>query len=198
MKDSLEADLRFLDYLGSHLGLLAVEYVFLDKKGKDTGQTKMQTCSGFFVVLDDQWYFVTAGHVFHRSGERVGLKQAVDEKAIRITRSFIADYFGPDAKPFGPPSDPVHLPTIEDFGEILAKALFVNDDVRGLDFAFVPLRPLYVESVTAMGVKPLTEPQWQPVTDTAIYVLVGFPDEEKTPSATTSSEDVAVRPASRG
>src|SRR4051794_35941677 len=32
----------------------------------------METCSGFFIVLDDQWYFVTAGHVFERSDGKVG------------------------------------------------------------------------------------------------------------------------------
>src|SRR5438093_1201044 len=93
MTDTLAADLVFLEHLGKYLGVLAVEFVFLDKEGKDKGKPVMQTYSGFFIVLDNKWYFVTAGHVIERTDGPVGLKQALDAKAIRITRAFLADYF---------------------------------------------------------------------------------------------------------
>src|SRR2546428_13677808 len=98
MADTLAADLVFLEHLGKYLGVLAVEFVFLDKDGKDKSKPQMRTYSGFFIVLDNHWYFVTAGHVFERTDGPVGLKQALDGKAIRIKRAFLADYFGPDAK----------------------------------------------------------------------------------------------------
>src|SRR4051812_30147062 len=93
------ADQDFIKHLGMHLGVLVVKYVFLDAHGRDKGGPEMQSCSGFFIVLDDRWYFVTAGHVFYRTDGPVGFKQAIDAKAIRVTEAFLADYFGPGANP---------------------------------------------------------------------------------------------------
>jgi hypothetical protein len=194
MTDTHAADLTFLTHLGKHLGVLGVEYVLVDKDGRDKGKPQMQTCSGFFIVLDNQWYFVTAGHVLERADGPLGIKQALDAKAIRITRAFLADYFGPDAKPHPFGSDEVWLPTVIDLHDPLAQAVFINDDTTGLDFAFLPLRDFYVASVTKNGVVPLTEDQWEYHGEAMKYVLVGFPDEEKSPSATDSSPEASVRP----
>jgi hypothetical protein len=191
--DIPEAALAFLDHLGQHIGVLAVEFVHLDKIGQLTGAPEMRSCSGFFIVLDGQWYFVTAGHVFERSDRMVGLKQAVDAKAIRITRAFIADYFGPRARHHGSGPGRIPLPTLVDFDEVLANARFLNDDRRGLDFSFVPLRELYVAGIAANGVTPLSEDMWHPDGEPDRYMLVGFPDEEKSPSPTDSSEEADIR-----
>jgi hypothetical protein len=181
------SDLLFLEHLGKHLGVLAVQYVVLGQDGKSKSTPELSTYSGFFIVLDDQWYFVTAGHVFERSDGCVGLKQALDAQAIHITTAFLADYFGPDAKPHRFGSDKVWLPTIIDLHDALVQAVFINDPVKGLDFAFVPLRDFYVASLTKSGVVPLTEDQWQYRGEAMKYVLVGFPDEEK-------SSESSVRP----
>jgi hypothetical protein len=55
MAEASEADLTFLNHLGQHLGLLAVEYVYLDKEGQTVGELRRETCSGFFVELDSKW-----------------------------------------------------------------------------------------------------------------------------------------------
>ena len=95
----LDSDLEFMKHLGKYLGVLAVRILRLDKNGKDIGKPIMQTYSGFFIKLDNQWYFVTAGHVFERhDNNMIGLKQALDATAIRIIEASILDYFGPDAK----------------------------------------------------------------------------------------------------
>jgi hypothetical protein len=135
---------------------------------------------------------VTAGHVFHRTGERAGLKQAIETRAIRVTRASIADYFGPGAKPHGSGAAKTYLPTLIDFDEVIASVVFLNDETRGLDFAFVPLRTFYVQGVMANGVAPITEPTWQPDLGAVMYVLVGFPNEEKTPSATDASVNASA------
>jgi hypothetical protein len=191
--DIPEAMFAFLGHLGQHIGVLAVEFVRLDKLGRPTGAPEMRTCSGFFVVLDGLWYFVTAGHVFERSDRMAGLKQAVDAKAIRITRAFIADYFGAGAKHHDSGAGKVPLPTPIDFNDVLARSYFVNDDRRGLDFAFVPLRDLYIAGIASNGVTPLREDMWQSDGEPDRYMLVGFPDEEKSPSPTDSSEEAAIR-----
>jgi predicted methyltransferase len=42
--------LSFLNHLGQHVGVLAVEFICLDKFGRPSGGPEMRTCSGFFVV----------------------------------------------------------------------------------------------------------------------------------------------------
>ena len=196
MATPTENDLLFLKYIGRHLGVLIVHYVPIDKNGNDVGQPLMQSYSGFFIDLDGQWYFVTAGHVFKRDDGYLGLQQALDQNAIRIIKTDLADYFGIDARPhvFGPTA--AWLPTKIELHDVLTKSVFVNEDALGLDFAFLPMGYLHVKSLKVNGIVPLTENLWQGDGKAMKYDLVGFPDEEKTPSATTSSKDpdASVRP----
>ncbi len=183
----------FCDIWGSISACWAFILCIWISRGPRIAKLEMRSYSGFFVVLDDLWYFVTAGHVFERSDGIVGLKQAVNDKRIRITRASIADYFGPDAKPYGSGSDRIGLPTIIDFYEVLSATVFINDDSRNLDFAFLPLREFYVSGVTANGVKPLREDDWQADGEPHKYVLVGFPDEEKLPTSSDPTEAAEIR-----
>ena len=184
-----DADLEFFALLRQHIGLLGVEYEAIDSAGKPADMPRMLSCSGFFIVLDGHWYFVTAGHAFQRSDGEIGLWQALQAGSIRIKRSFIADYFGPGAQQ----SVSRPLPTIVDFENVLSKSIFMEDDAAGLDFAFLPLRDFYADGIRSNGVVPLTETLWQQPAGMK-YVLVGFPDEEKTPSPSNTGIDAAVRP----
>jgi hypothetical protein len=187
-------DPHFLQRFGRFLGLLGVEFVPLDAEGRDRGTPQMRTYSCFFIELDSRSYFVTAGHNFERSDGPLGLRQAIDTKAIRVRRAFLADYFGPDSKPYCVDSQEVYLPTVLDQDEPFANTFFMNDESLGLDFAFMPLRDFYVRSITQAGVVPLTEAQWQYRGEATTYALVGFPDEEKSPSPEESSAQATVRP----
>jgi hypothetical protein len=184
MTPTLEGDLVFMDYLGRHLGVLTVEYVPLND-GKDNGNPLVETCSGFFIILDNQWYFISAGHVFERTDNKLGLRQALDQKAIRVTKASIADFFGSNVR--------VSTPTSIDFHSVIARTVVVIQDDVGLDFAFVPLQDRYSVAMHLNGIVPLTEDQWQNHGDAGKYVLIGFPDEEKTPSRTDASIDASVR-----
>ncbi len=185
-------DQAFLDYLGKHLGVLAVEYVDLDANANPKGPRQILSYSGFFAVLDGQWYFVTAGHVFDRDDEKdgkrlVGLVQALRASAIGITSAMICDFFGPDAKLEGGP-------TIIDFPDVLKDTIYVNDEILGLDFAFMPLRDWYVTSVKGNGVEPLEIAKKYYKGKAQKYVVIGFPDEEKRPSNDPrNAQDGSVR-----
>jgi hypothetical protein len=195
MDVSAQLDHPVLKEVRKHLGLLAIEFVRLDSNGKHIGAAEMQSYSGFFVALDDEVFFVTAGHVLQRDGTdgRLGLVQARDAKAIRINRAFIGDYFSPHAETYSSGSgELIPLPTIVELSHLLEKAVYFNDKATGLDFAFMPLREFYVRGITANGTVPITEAWWQENVRATKFVLAGFPDEEKTPSATDTSAEATV------
>lgn len=194
MTNFFGSDPHFLQRFGKVLGLLGVEFVLLDAEGKDRAAAQLRTYSGFFIELDRRSYFVTAGHNFERSDGPLGLRQAIEAKAIRVTRAFLADYFGPDARSYWVDSQELPLPTIIDPDEPFLDTRFMNDDFTKLDFAFMPLKDFYIRSIKQAGVVPITEAQWQDRGEATKYALVGFPDEEKSPSPEDSSADATVRP----
>jgi hypothetical protein len=164
-----ENDLRLLDHLAQHLGVLNVEYNNLDASGKQVGKSAVKTYSGFFIDLDAQWYFVTAGHVFEGTGGD-GLLQAVKNKQVEIKGASILDFFGPNAKLEGGPTN-------IDFASVVQDTIIANDDPLGIDFAFMPLRDWYVTSIKGNGVIPLEIKNYKGTAQK--YVVIGFPDEEK-------------------
>jgi hypothetical protein len=146
-------------------------------------------CSGLFVILDGKWYFVTAGHVFKNSTD-TGLEQLIGRKIIRIESAGILDYFGMDA------SAP-HRPTMIDYDAALEKAIYLNEDDVGLDFAFLPLQDADVTKITDKGVKPFVEGNWQYEAKAEQYRITGFPEEEKIPSSCTDTQITSyIRPIS--
>lgn len=175
-----EANARFVKHVGRFVGCLAVSFVSLDKKGNGVGDPATHTYSGFFIKVDGHWFFVTAGHVFIREdgdtdehgNQLLGLQQAIAKKLIRIVGCSLIDYIGENAT--------TPTPTILDYDSVLENTVFINQSAFGLDFAFMPLRELYVKGVSASGVIPFEEPNWQPVETAMSHYVVGFPDELKT------------------
>src|ERR1043166_2947443 len=83
----------FIWFLSRHLLVLGVNYVALDKDGKETGEEQFlaYTCTVF--AQDDRWFLLSAGHVVEE------LERLVSTHQIKLLRQELADYFGPDAGP---------------------------------------------------------------------------------------------------
>src|SRR5881409_924957 len=88
---------RWMKNVGQYIGSLAVTYIQLDTKRNPAGDPMTCSRSGFFIVLDDKWYFVTAGHVF-KNDDGTGLEQLIGGDQIRVESAAILDYFGKGAK----------------------------------------------------------------------------------------------------
>jgi hypothetical protein len=184
MTDAIESekDSLFLKFVCQHLGCLSVTVVALDKSGKDVGNQFSETYSGFFIELNKHWFFVTAGHVFKHTdpdGNRVGLEERANRKAIRIVGASIIDYIGIRAK--------IYHPTIIDYPAVLENTVFINEAELGLDFALLPLRDWYVTSIAGNGVIPFVEHTWLYEGEGQFHAVVGFPDEEKKPPPSANS-----------
>jgi hypothetical protein len=120
------------------------------------------TCSGFVILFQGSWFFITAGHV---------LKEEIDanvQKArIRIVSACLADYFGPDAKVF--------RPTIFDYAG--TERIYVDDRKLGLDLGMMYLRPYLQMNLEANGVVPISEENWlrQHEVNFEAFGILGFP-----------------------
>ena len=152
-----------------HLGALGIQYVFLDSNGNPSSEEKSASYSGFFISLDDDWYFVTAGHVFHNEGK--GLHELVENGQIRITQSSICDYFRQTA------THRICVPV--DFDSL--PIFTVNDSTNELDFALIGLRAFYVDALRANNVRPITETNIDADHEypELVHKILGFPNETK-------------------
>jgi hypothetical protein len=175
---------RFLKQVGRHLGCLVVNYVALDSKGNDVTEERVASFSGFFIVMDGQWLFVTAGHVFDDAEE--GIERLRKAGRIRVTHARIVTCFGAGAANC--------LPTIISYDDV--PKISIDDGRRGLDFAFLPLRDFYVSGITANGVVPFRPEDWaEPAEGKVVaFGVVGFPEEEKQASDGDERVDGWVRP----
>jgi hypothetical protein len=120
--------------------------------------------SGFVIVVDDVWFYVTAGHVlrFIRSATAAGDEFDVWRLGDQTAR-------GP-FKEVGIPFDFAPEQWFE-----------LEDDAIGLDYAALPLRDLYREALERGGVVPIPKNGWSDhVTECDQWVLVGVPAETVT------------------
>lgn len=187
-QDTLTTEHRervFLSYIMRHLGCLAVTYVALDRDGLPQGDERVATYSGFFIVVDGRWFFVTAGHVFDDPDE--GLEVLRTKRRIQVLQASLLDYFGVDAV--------VPHPTIISYEEV-PKIYVDRGKTLGLDFALLPLRDFYVAGVQSNNVKPFEERNWQLEgrADAIAYGILGFPNEETSAIDTDTKVGVHIRP----
>jgi hypothetical protein len=185
----IEEEARWMKSLGQYIGCLAVTYVPLDANGDDDGTPMTDICSGFFIILDEHWFFVTAGHVF-MNDKGVGLEQQIERKRIRIESAGILDYFAME------PSDD-HRPTMIDYAAVLERTIYLNEKECRLDFAFLPLPDGTVRTIKGKGVKAFIEGNWENEAKAEQYRITGFPEEEQIPSSCTDTQVISyIRPVS--
>lgn len=119
--------------------------------------------SAFILSIGGHWLLITAGHIIHQLEQR--LKQG-----RRIVKAHLLD-IGSANDRF--PMIPLELD--------LSRFAFVDDDESALDYAIMPLSPMYRELLIAGGVRPLSESTWlDPPQDVDAYMMLGFPKQAKT------------------
>ena len=153
---------QILAFFCNHLVSFCGSYVALDANGREIGEHKPFTFSGFVMAVRGVWCLVTAGHCIEN------LEKPLRAKKIRITGSYLADYFGSAPK--------VEEPMPFDYDG--AHAFGVNDDSAGLDFALIPLREFYKMSLQANGIRAISEENWVSQDPSAcdFFALAGLPD----------------------
>ncbi|WP_439631443.1 hypothetical protein [Gemmata sp.] len=177
-----QSGLGLVRLVSRHLGCLVVNYQCMEN-GTATGIERAASFSGFFVEILDRWSFATAGHVFHDAD--VGLETLRLANRIQITGVRIFDGFGSDAI--------VPHPTLMTPDDL--QGYSIDEGTRGLDFALIPLRDLYVDSFRANGIAPFQPRHWTGEVDGTRFAvaLLGFPEEDKVYPTAGDDFDGSVR-----
>ena len=149
----------FLQRVGRHFVTLSCMYT-----PPRSAEERLMLFSGFVIAVDDEWFYVTAGHVPNRinAGIDAGGKFDTWRLGDQTAR-------GP-YKEFGIPFDFV--------GD---QWLILDDEAIGLDYAVLPLRFLFRQALERGGVLPITKDAWgDHTTEYDQWVLVGVPAETVT------------------
>jgi hypothetical protein len=122
---------------------------------------KVLVFSGFIVEVEGFWFYVTAGHILRDI--RVNL-----DLGNEFSRWRLADQKAEQ------PGDGGAIP----FDFNIDQWLVVEDADRGIDFAAVPLAPLFRLALQSGGVEAISRTAWsEPDPNHDFWVLVGFPSE---------------------
>jgi hypothetical protein len=150
-------------FYGRHLVCLGGTYVYLDERGRQVGEEKIFTISGFIMSFGGEWFFITAGHAL-----KEGIDDTLASGRVRLHAVGFHDALGPDAK--------FPHPTMIDYPS--APKWYIDDRNLGLDIGLIYLRPLYRAGLQANGVVPITEANWvnQPADLGRDYFLFGIPE----------------------
>lgn len=180
-----ENDDAVFRHLGSHIVSIVCTYIYVDSAGKPKGAQEGVSFSGFVITLDGKWYVITAGHIL---GEKFG--DAVTSGRIRVVDCKIADYFGQGAKNQTPTA----------FSWTDTPKFHVDKDDLGLDIGAFRLSDLHVAGLQSNGVKAIPEAQWTEGNreNAQLFLILGFPTEEKRFEQTGDSVVEYVRPCMAG
>jgi hypothetical protein len=153
---------KVLAFFGDHFVSLAGSYIDLDSAGREVGEEKFFAYSGFVMSVRGVWCLVTAAHCIEH------LEKPLRAGRIRLMDCVLADYFG--SKPC------VLEPTPFDYEGTLC--LRVHNESAGLDFALIPLRPLYQMGLKANGIRALSEENWinQDPASCDFFAILGLPE----------------------
>lgn len=126
-----------------------------------TGQVSAVVLSGFIANVENEWLYITAGHILRQ------LKQAIDAGTTfnvwRLSDATARGRFQDVGIPF-------------DF-ELDQWAVIVDEDL-GLDYAAVVLRPIYRAALEAGGAQPLPIRAWgSDQSEHQYWALIGVPSE---------------------
>jgi len=138
-------------HFGRHFVVLAGTYYQLDDAGKRSSGEKFYFYSGCVFSVKGEWWIVTAGHVFD------DLEPAVARKQVEVAQQFLVDYFGEN------PRDPHPIP----FDFLSMRKVWKYE--KGLDFAVIPLTPLYRKLLEKSNIVPFNEEAFVPPPDIEYY-----------------------------
>ncbi|HTQ39188.1 MAG TPA: hypothetical protein VMJ32_09165, partial [Pirellulales bacterium] len=161
IEQSPSAD-RLLDTLCQHL--ISLSWIDSGKESSDPGSSddlKAFSVSAFVISVRNIWFLVTAGHIINDIESR-------RQNGRKIISARLIDGIG-SSKSF--PSIPFDLDNCHCWSIY----------EQGLDYALIPLLPLYTKQLIAGGVQALDEGAWREVpNDLNGYFLIGFPTQVQT------------------
>jgi hypothetical protein len=142
-----------MDFFGQHLVCLGVTYVGRDAQGRRTGPERFFGASGFVMSFRDEWFFITAGHVFDQMEE------------IEVLRTSLIAYAGPRR------ATPIPIP----FGETFR--FHIDDRELGLDVGILHVRDLFRQSLEGFGTRAIGEEQWRHLhrVQCDAHFMIGYP-----------------------
>src|SRR5207244_13279603 len=116
--------------------------------------------SWFVVSLSGEWHIVTAGHIFTETEEKLATGR------VKIVSQTLSDRYG-----LGATHEHAY-----GFEFLSMRKVLMNEG--GLDFAFIPVSPLYKSLMEKNGIVPFTEEDWWVPAGAEIlqYRVIGFPD----------------------
>jgi hypothetical protein len=144
LRDLAATSEKILAFFGDHFVSLGGNYIELDSAGRDIGEEKFFAYSGFVIAVRGVWCLVTAAHCIEN------LEKLLRAGRIRLRSCVLADCFG--SKPR------VAEPTPVDYEG--AACIRVHGESAGLDFALIPIRPLYQMGLEANGIRAISEENW--------------------------------------
>lgn len=181
-----EAESLVQEMLGEyfcHFAALSGCYHQVDSAGNALGHSGVFHYSGFILDLGEQWYWVTAAHVFDH--KEVGVEARRREGSISIDECTLNDSFTASGGKWNP------IP----FNYWDYDSVCCYDEAQGLDFCAVKLSGHHRQLLEANGVVPLSEENWQhdDLSHFDGFCLIGLPQELEDTSITAESDGYHVK-----
>jgi hypothetical protein len=142
-----------MSFFGPHLVSLGVTFIRLDCQGRRTGPELFYGASGFIMSFADEWYYVTAGHIFD------------DLRKVEVLGASLIAYFGPGR------GTPIPIPFNTTWKD------HIDDRELGLDIGLVHIRELFRKNLEGFGTRAIGEEQWrhQHRVQFDDYFMIGYP-----------------------
>jgi hypothetical protein len=150
----------FMRFMSRHLVVLTGLYETYEN-GKPFSRG-MFAFSGFVMNIHNRIFWITAGHCLDEKFDK-----PIKAGMMKIWDVGLADYFGDNV------INDIKIPYTYEVG----RALYIDDDSQGLDFAAIPLGPLEVQALHANGVKSVGRENWISQKDLTFqhYKILGVP-----------------------
>ncbi len=127
----------------------------------EKNEMKTHIFSGFIVTIEDEWFYITAGHILRRI-----------QQAIAAGSTF--DIWRLGDQTAGKRTDNHAVP----YAFELERWLVLEDETTGLDYATMHIGGLYRQQLEAGGVTAIARNAWgDHVTEHDYWVLAGIPSE---------------------
>ena len=171
---------EFAKCFGHHfVGLIGNHREVNSADGKVTDRVKTFRISGFVCSIDEDWYFVTAGHALKIIEDYLKLEGAA------VGAVHLIDNFGAKDK-----TDDTAIP----FSNAFEKVVVVHSEIDSLDFGVIPLDKNKKQLLTSNGIVAVDANHvHEQLTRTySSYAVLGLPTEVNQELATESDSMINV------
>jgi hypothetical protein len=163
MKQQLSEDLRRFFY--RHLVSLGWTDCAIDDQGKQVGDLRAFSVSGFIMSFGDEWGLVTAGHILD------DIYSNLQKGRCRIVNSVLLDAWSEGARSAEP------IPFM--LADAMKTSFWRYEPSLGLDFGVIGISPMYRKLLEANRVRPFPTEHWESQIRTGFdfFYQLGVPSE---------------------